>query len=112
MPQRSRRLLRDVDPIVAAVLDGQHDAILDSIEQAVRHRRKAAAPRIGTRVRLVGTRNPRLEGKEGEVVKVNAKRLSIFLDGDAFDTPLSRMPLAEKQALASVLAPLTMVEVI
>lgn len=72
----ARTLIKDTSPLAAEILDGKHDAILDYLDQAIRARKKTMF-RKGTRVRLTGTRNPELEGREGVVTAVNAKRISV-----------------------------------
>jgi hypothetical protein len=72
----ARKLLKDTCDTAAAILDGSLDGDLEWIEQAIRARRKAMF-RVGSRVRLHGTRNPNMEGKEGVVMRVNAKRVTV-----------------------------------
>jgi hypothetical protein len=78
----SRRLLTDY-PIGKAIIDGEHDAELHIIEQAIKHRRRlmerATGATAGSRFR--GGRG-REGGKEGTILKVNPKRFHIHYDGD------------------------------
>lgn len=70
------RPLKETSPLAAEILDGKHDADLDYIRQACAHRLKMRF-RKGTAVRLTGTRNAHLEGKEGVILKVNARSISV-----------------------------------
>jgi uncharacterized protein YkvS len=81
----ARKLIKDTCPLAAEILDGKHDEILDYIVQAAAARRKMMF-RKGMRIRLVGTRNVELEGKEGVVIKVNQKSVTVGL-GTADRTP-------------------------
>lgn len=72
----ARRLIRDTCEIAAAIIDGKYDADLGYIAEAVQARKKAMY-RKGVKVRLVGTKNPSLDGKVGTVLKVNATRISV-----------------------------------
>lgn len=74
----ARRPLSEVSPLVADILNGDHDDILDYIDQAVQARKKRMY-RPGAKVRLVGTRNAEIDGQIGTVVKVNAKRITVGL---------------------------------
>jgi hypothetical protein len=111
-----RRLLRDCeDQVVADILDGGHDAYLSEIAAAATHRMKTVARTsfpLGSRVRLVGTRNAAMEGKLGQVVKFNPKRVLVFLDSDHHEYmgPLDRLTLRERQDYASVGVPISMLE--
>ena len=73
------------NPVYEAILRGDFDGEgLEDLEHAVSIRRKTMF-RPGTKVRLVGTRNPELEGREGVIVKVNPKRITVGLgERDAF----------------------------
>lgn len=72
----ARKLLRDTCEIAAAILDGKHDADLGHIVEAAQARKKMMY-RKGAKVKLVGTKNPTLDGKVGTVLKVNATRISV-----------------------------------
>lgn len=81
------RLLRDVDPLVAAVLDGDHDDILAALNRACTIRAKRAVQATGirpkSRVRITEEaleRAPDMVGREGIVVRVNPKTVSVTLD--------------------------------
>lgn len=74
----AKNLLTDCGALAKAICDGEHDDELDYILSAVQYRMKTRF-RKGTRVRLTGTRNVGLEGKEGTVLKVNPKRISVGL---------------------------------
>jgi hypothetical protein len=81
------QLLRDTCALAAAIEDGEHDADLDYIHQAVQQRRKRLF-RYGSRVRLVGTRSIELDGQEGTVLKVNSRKVSVRLDdGREYNVP-------------------------
>jgi hypothetical protein len=69
-------LIKDTCPIAAEILEGKHDENLSYILEAVAARRKMMF-RKGAKVRLVGTKNPELEGKEGVVLKINPKRIGV-----------------------------------
>lgn len=77
-------LLRDISPLHAAILEGVHDAELDSLEQAINARRKRTLRteyRTGTRVRIVDDpRSGDLAGVLGTVIKINRKSVSVDLD--------------------------------
>jgi hypothetical protein len=65
-------------PIVQAIIDGTHDEELTEIQRVAAWRLKNLwRPRM--RVRLEGTKNPELEGKEGVITKVNQKTISVGL---------------------------------
>lgn len=95
-PQQSRgrsRLLSDTCPLADAILSGEHDADLDYIHQAVQARRKSMF-RYGARVRLTGTRSVDLDGREGTVLKVNARKVSVRLDdGREYNVPTGMLEL-------------------
>lgn len=61
--------------LVAAILDGEHDASLAELERAVTRRKKQMF-RPGTRVRVEGSK----VAGEGTVLKVNPKRISVQMD--------------------------------
>lgn len=72
----ARKLLKDTCETARAIIDGELDADLDYIAQAIRARQKSRF-RPGARVRLVGTHNVTLEGVEGVVEKVNTKTITV-----------------------------------
>lgn len=76
--------LRDTSPIVAEVLDGVHDNILEHLSRAADWRLKQRARetgfRPGTRIRVKPDADNLLGGREGRVVKVNPKTIGIQLD--------------------------------
>lgn len=74
----ARRLIKDTCQIAAEIIDGEHDDDLDYILQAVKSRQKTRF-RKGSRVRIVGSKDIRTEGKEGVVLKVNQKSVSVGL---------------------------------
>lgn len=107
-----KRLLKDTCEIAAEIIDGKHDDDLDYIAQAVKARIKMRF-RKGDRVKLVGTRNPEIDGKVGTVLKVNAKTVSVgvgdvkheewdeakrypFYDGGEFNVPLAMLEAAPR----------------
>ncbi len=64
--------------VVQAIIRGDYDEHLDWIQQAAKHRVKNLwRPRM--RIRVEGTKNPDLEGKEGVILKVNQKTISVGL---------------------------------
>lgn len=74
----ARRLIKDTCQIAGEIIDGEHDDDLDYILQAVKARQKTRF-RKGSRVRIVGSKDIRTEGKEGVVLKVNQKSISVGL---------------------------------
>lgn len=99
--------------ILEGALDNEHD--LDILERNAKARRTWLLKnqfRVGQRVRLVNTKNPELEGKQGTIVKHNPRRLSVFLDSDWAEWmgPLDRMTIAEKRDFASLGVPPSMLE--
>lgn len=72
------RLLKDTCPTAAEILAGQHDEHLANIMDACRHRLKNKF-RKGMKVRLSGTKNPRVDGKVGTVLSVNTKTVVVGL---------------------------------
>jgi hypothetical protein len=74
--EMARKLLRDASPLAAAILDGQHDAELELIKQAVAARMRDRFRR-GTMVRVHSTRDLRLHGMVGTVMKVNPTRITV-----------------------------------
>lgn len=75
----------EIGPVtVQGIVDGQHDDGLDIIVQAAQARLKFRF-RKGTRIRLTGTRNVNLEGKEGVITKVNQKTISVGLGAPTTD---------------------------
>lgn len=71
-----------VGGVALEIVEGTHDADLESIRQACAVRVKSMW-RKGDRVRLVNTRNVLLDGAEGRVEKVNTKSISVVLDNGA-----------------------------
>ena len=68
--------LRPISDVHAAILDGGWDGELASLGHALSIRRKKLY-RPGTKVRLVGTRNPSIDGAEGVVIRPNAKTIQV-----------------------------------
>jgi hypothetical protein len=82
----ARQLLKDVDPLCAAILDGNHDSILDAIAQSVAARQKRVQADSGIRKNAfvqVEPEDDKIGGRIGRVLKVNRKTVSIRLMGDA-----------------------------
>lgn len=69
-------LIKDTCETAARIMAGDLDGDLDWILQAVAARKKNLF-RKGARVRLEGTKNPSYEGREGVIVKVNAKTITV-----------------------------------
>jgi hypothetical protein len=69
-------LLKDTCPTAAAILNGEMDADLDYIAQAIKARVKTQFRR-GQKVTLTGTKNPSLEGKAATIIKVNVKTVTV-----------------------------------
>lgn len=75
----ARRLLKDTCELAAEILNGDHDEILDHIEQAAAARRKNLF-RVGQVVRFVNVRGPAsLEGREGTIFGKNPKTFKVGL---------------------------------
>lgn len=72
----ARKLLKDLSPLAAEILEGKHDDVLDYLSQAITARHKSLF-RKGQRVRLKDTKNPALEGKEAVITRVNQKTYSV-----------------------------------
>lgn len=70
------RLIKDTCETARAIMAGELDADLDYIMQACSARTKGMW-RKGMTVRLTGTKNPTLDGKEGVILKVNTKTITI-----------------------------------
>lgn len=66
-------------PICKAILDGEHDADLRVMEQAIAHRRKMLDRAIGA---APGCRFTFVDGRVGTITKVNPKRYNVIFDGD------------------------------
>lgn len=75
----TRKLLTDW-PICKAIIDGEHDADLRVMEQAIAHRRKMLDRVIGA---APGCRFTFGDGREGIITKVNPKRYNVIFDGEA-----------------------------
>lgn len=74
----ARRLLKDTCPLAGAILEGEHDDDLQHIISAAQHRQKSLWTK-NTRVRVTGTGNPKTEGAEGVILKVNPKTITVGL---------------------------------
>lgn len=93
----ARQLLKDVHPICAAIINGDHDDILDAIAQSVKHRNNLKRHESGIRVGAVVqfTDDPKvsdLTGQHGVVTKVNPKSISVAIlldEGIALDAASS-----------------------
>lgn len=72
----ARQLLRDTSETARQIMDGELDAELDTLQQAIAARRKNMF-RSGTRVRVHGANNAELNGQVGTVMRVNPKRISV-----------------------------------
>jgi hypothetical protein len=71
--------LRATHPVLGEILDGDFDGkLLEDLQHAIAMRKKIMF-RKGAKVRMVGTTNVQLEGKIGEVIKVNSTRISVGL---------------------------------
>jgi hypothetical protein len=68
--------LNEWQPIAREILDGKHDENLDQIDQAVKYRKKSMF-RAGAKFKLVGTKNPELDGQIATVIRVNTKRIAV-----------------------------------
>lgn len=80
----ARQLLKDVHPICAAIINGDHDDILDAIAQSVKHRNNLKRHESGIRVGAVVqfTDDPKvsdLTGQHGVVTKVNPKSITVAI---------------------------------
>ncbi len=74
-------LLKDTCETAARIMAGELDGDLGFIAQAVQARKQRMF-RKGARVRLVGTRNPSLEGAEGRIIKVNQRTITVGVWSD------------------------------
>jgi hypothetical protein len=78
--------LRDTSPIVAAILDGEHDDVLRHIARATDWRLKQVARESGLRPgsRIVVSDDAKISaefaGRTGTVERVNPKTVSVELD--------------------------------
>lgn len=96
----ARKLLKDVHPFIAEILEGQHDEILDQVAHACKVRLKSRF-RKGQRVKIVNCGNPEIEGREGVIVRVNQKTIAVgcgnfdpeweVYDGGDFNVPPSML---------------------
>lgn len=77
-------LLRDISPLHAAILDGEYDSDLASLNQTINARLKLTMRmsfRPGSRVRVVDDPAAgNLAGVEGTVIRVNKTTISVDLD--------------------------------
>lgn len=99
-----------------AILDGDLDDDLAILIVNAKRRQSHSLRRtyrIGQRVKLVGTRNATVEGKVGEVAKVNPSRVVVFLDDDwrEWMGPRERLTAREKADYGSFSVPPSMLEV-
>lgn len=77
-------LLRDTSPLVAEVLDGKHDDVLDNLRAAVEYRAKQKMSGEGLRkkARVRIKNDPRARdyaGREGIVDRVNKQTVTVSL---------------------------------
>jgi hypothetical protein len=83
-----------VNPLVAEILAGDHDADLDRIDRAIRQRKQRMF-RPGTRVQVIGGGS--IDGETGVVTKVNLKRISVTLDsGRGFLIPVNMLEVIDE----------------
>lgn len=89
-------LLKDTCQLAADILEGKYDGDLDHVIQAAQHRVKVVAHqsgiRKGAKVRLKhDARNKDFRGREGRVVRINKKSVSVDLEceqcGRSSDVP-------------------------
>lgn len=73
----------ELGPVAQAILDGQHDEELAGILAAAQARQKNRFRR-GTKIRVEGTGST-TEGKEGVVLKVNTKTITVGLGSIRYD---------------------------
>ena len=79
MARVTSEYLRAQNPVFGEILDGDFDGIgLENLEHAIAIRKKQMF-RVGAKVRLVNTGNVELEGKVGEILKVNQKKIAVGL---------------------------------
>lgn len=95
------------NPVVQAILAGEHDADLDFISHACKQRIKRMW-RPQMRVKLVDTGNVEIEGQCGVITKINSKTCSVRLDGQEewqyYNVP-TRMLAKETGTLTQVPVP-------
>lgn len=77
-----------VGGIPLAIMRGEHDDVLESIQNACRVRLKVRF-RKGQHCRLINTRSVELDGKEIVIEKVNPKTISVRLveNGIGYNVP-------------------------
>lgn len=80
-----------VGGIPLAIMKGEHDDLLETIRDACNKRMKSRF-RKGDRMKLKGTRNVELDGKECQIIKVNQKSVTVGVGqltrepwGDSYD---------------------------
>jgi hypothetical protein len=80
-------LMRDVHPILADIEDGKHDDLLGKIALAVERRQKRVVRTLGLRPNVrfritdaAHAQAPDFAGREGKVIRVNAKTVTVKLD--------------------------------
>jgi hypothetical protein len=66
----------NVGGIPLEIMEGKHDDVLESIQNACRVRLKSKF-RKGQKCRLVGTKSVELDGKTVTILKVNPKSISV-----------------------------------
>lgn len=101
----ARMLIKDTCETARRIMDGELDADLTYILEACAARKKNMY-RKGTKIRLVGTKNVSLDGKEGVVTKVNAKTVSVGIGAPSTEFGMTYYPDGEYNV------PLSMLEVI
>lgn len=79
--------LRDIDPLIAEILDGKHDTLLPHIERAAKLRMtqtvRASGLRAGSKIVVnenAAERAPDLVGRKGVVERVNPKTVTVTLE--------------------------------
>lgn len=73
----------NLGPLGKAIMAGEHDDVLDEILAAAQARQKNRF-RKGTRVRIVGTGNPKTDGQIGVVQKANQRTISVAVGEPSF----------------------------
>ena len=78
MSRITKESLSAISDVHRAILEGGWDGEIESLQHALALRKKIMF-RPGTKVRLHGTSNVTIDGKEGVVIRVHSTRISVGL---------------------------------
>ena len=79
----------EIDQIKAAIISGDYDDSLASLKDAVKYRQKQISEgflytlKKGSKAKVGGLRQPNINGKVVEVIKVNRTTVSVIFGEDA-----------------------------